>query len=256
MIKYEMIYEFIVRMLPNIRNKINIIIVSSDMTFPLQLDQRLPRTNLLYLNKYKSLTKHKYINKIFVENLDSVLPNTYPIPLGVISPNTNFNYYKEFINIDINKPLKFTNLNRLDTGKGQWKERQDVFNLSVKDWKEFYIGKKDGVIPHKKLLKKMADNLFTICVHGGGIDVNPKLWESLILGVIPIIKENKPYTDLYIDLDLPVVIVKEWTPDLIHEKNLIQWRNTYYSYFTDSEKRAKMLEILSLDYWIRYISEF
>ena len=46
----------------------------------------------------------------------------------------------------------------------------------------------------------MGSYLFTICVHGGGLDVNPKLWEALLIGVISIIRENKPYTDIYVRL--------------------------------------------------------
>ena len=100
----------------------------------------------------------------------------------------------------------------------------------------------------------MGENLFTICVHGGGLDVNPKLWEALLIGVIPIIRENKPYTDIYTENDLPVVIVKEWSNNTITHDNLLKWKNKYYNYFTNKEKRDKMLEILSLDYWVKYVS--
>ena len=46
------------------------------------------------------------------------LPNTYPIPLGInpIECQTNLSYFLKFINIDKNKPLKFTNFNRIRDG--------------------------------------------------------------------------------------------------------------------------------------------
>ena len=102
----------------------------------------------------------------------------------------------------------------------------------------------------------MGKYSFTICVHGGGLDVNPKLWEALLIGVIPIIKENKPYTDIYEGLDLPVVIIKDWDKQIINENNLIIWHNRYYNYFINEEKRKQMLYYLSLEYWINYVKTF
>ena len=96
--------------------------------------------------------------------------------------------------------------------------------------------------------------MFTLCVHGGGLDVNPKLWEAILVGVIPIIRETKPYTDIYVNLDLPVVIVENWDTDTINEENLIMWREKYYKYFTNTEERSRILKILSLEFWVDYVS--
>ena len=113
-----------------------------------------------------------------------------------------------------------------------------------------------GHQPHTEYLNRLGAYLFTICVHGGGLDVNPKLWEALLVGVIPIIKENRPYTDIYERLDLPVVIVNEWNSDTINEEKLTVWAQTYYTYFTNPEKRKQMLRYLTLDYWVGYVNEF
>lgn len=101
----------------------------------------------------------------------------------------------------------------------------------------------------------MGSYIFTICVKGGGLDVNPKLFEALLLGVIPIIKENKPYTNIYKRLDFPVVIVKSWEEDIINETNLKLWYKKYYHYFTDKIKREDMLKKMSLNYWIDYVNK-
>ena len=107
---------------------------------------------------------------------------------------------------------------------------------------------------HNNFLLEMNKYMFTLCISGGGIDYNPKLWEALLIGVIPIIKENKPYTDLYINHDLPVVILKDWNDDAITIDKLNEWKNKYYCYFIDSNKRKIMLDKLSLNYWVKYIS--
>jgi hypothetical protein len=150
------------------------------------------------------------------------------------------------------KPLNITNFNRTRCGTGQFAERKHVDQLCNTAWSPFFIHSKNK--SHDEYLRIMRKYMFTICVHGGGIDVNPKLWEALLIGVIPIIKENKPYTDLY--LDLPVVIVQYWDAKTITSEKLIMWHNTYYHHFTDHEKRKKMLDYLSLDYWIKCVKSF
>tara|TARA_B100000073_G_scaffold299853_1_gene265924 strand:- start:26 stop:862 length:837 start_codon:yes stop_codon:yes gene_type:complete len=252
-IKTEMITFFIDNLMNSINQTVNIVIGNADITFPNNIDKRfgvgqIPKKLL------EKLINNPFINKIFVENLDSYLPKTYPIPLGINTNESpaNLTYFEEFYNINIDKPLKFTNFNRNRNGKGQWEERGDVLKLCNTAWSEYYINTKPQ--KHNTYLKKMGENLFTICVHGGGLDVNPKLWEALLIGVIPIIRENKPYTNIYTENDLPVVIVKEWSNNTITHDNLLKWKNKYYNYFTNKEKRNKMLEILSLDYWVKYIS--
>jgi hypothetical protein len=253
----ELIIYFIDNILPKLIKPINLIISGEDYTFPNSIDKRMGlKINNDRLQQFKELGEHKFINKIFVENLDQDIANTFPIPLG-INPKecpTNILYFLQYENITINKPLKITNFNRTRDGKGQWEERSYVNYLCEKYWYKYYI--KSNHLTHKEYLKLMGKYMFTLCVHGGGLDVNPKLWEALLIGVIPIIKENKPYTDIYERLDLPVVIVKKWDIETINENNLVLWYNKYYIYFTNPIKRKKMLYYLTLDYWIKYVNNF
>ena len=114
------------------------------------------------------------------------------------------------------------------------------------------IAGEDYTFPNNTDKRIVSDT--NLCVHGGGLDVNPKLWEAILIGVIPIIRENKPYTDIYTRLDFPVVIIKEWESDTITEENLILWHNKYYNYFINNDKRKKILHNLTLDYWVEYIN--
>jgi hypothetical protein len=254
----KLIIYFIDNILPKLIKPINLIISGSDYTFPNNTDKRMKSNAVDYnmLQQFKNLGKHKFINKIFVENLDENIENTLPIPLG-INPREcpiNIDYFLQFENIDSKKPLKFTNFNRKRTGKGQWRERGYVKNLCKKHWCNYYIENDNQL--HTQYLQLMGKYTFTICVHGGGLDVNPKLWEALLIGVIPIIKENKPYTDIYKTFDFPVVIVKKWDIDTINEKNLLLWHKKYYEYFTNTIKRKELLQYLTLDFWVNYVSNF
>ena len=256
----NLIVYFYNKLLPDLTKPINLIIAGEDYTFPNNTDVRMSGVGVCNnLENLKNLGKHKMINKVFVENLDEHLENILPIPLG-INPNecpVDSNYFLNFENIDENKPLKITNFNRIRNGKGQWLERGTVMNLCKTNWSDFFMDFMDlNNTNHKQYLQLMGSQLFTICVHGGGLDVNPKLWEALLIGVIPIIRENKPYTDIYERFDFPVVIVKNWDIDTINKENLIVWRNKYYNYFTDNTKRKKMLNSLSLEFWVKYVQKF
>lgn len=253
---------FIDKLLPSLSQPINLVITGTDQTFPNNTDLRP------WLGKYpqcvNSLFQHPFVNKIFAENLDCASPKTFPIPLGVtgsIAPE----YYIKHENINPEKPLKLTNFNMVRYNSLQWAERQFVKILCESFWVDHYIEQHNnqfftqhGVrtrLTHESYLKILSEYMFTVCVHGGGLDVNPKLWEALLVGTIPIIRENKPYTDIYIDLDLPVVIVKDWSNSTINLENLTNWCGMYYHHFTDPDKRQDMLYKLSADHWINYIKQ-
>lgn len=251
-VQIDHINYFMDNMFDSINHKCNIIIGGGDITFPINTDVRYNNMDISKPN-LKKLINSQFVNKIFVENLSCYLPRTYPIPLG-INPSecpTTIDYFLKFENIDESKPLKVTNFNRTRNGKGQWTERGYVANLCKTNWSKFFIHVNNK--NHKDYLQIMGSYLFTICVCGGGLDVNPKLWEALLIGVIPIIKENKPYTDIYERCEFPVVIVKKWDANTINEHNLTMWYNKYYNYFKNKRKREKMLNHMSLDFWVKYV---
>lgn len=251
--------KFIDKALPVLTQPINLIIVTSDQTFPNSTDIRINILN--YSENLDILFKHPLINKIFVENLDCACPKTFSIPLGINSNSspTKSEYFLKYENINQKKPLKFTNFNVSRFNSTQWAERHYVNKLSEIHWSEHYIKthtkNKLKPISHEHYLKLLSEYMFTVCVHGGGLDVNPKLWEALLVGTIPIIRKNKPYTDIYTDLDFPVVMIQDWTHKTITLENLTIWRDKYYHHFTNPDKRQDMLYKLSADYWINYVKQ-
>tara|TARA_R110002167_G_scaffold262904_1_gene469588 strand:+ start:1495 stop:1800 length:306 start_codon:yes stop_codon:yes gene_type:complete len=91
-----------------------------------------------------------------------------------------------------------------------------------------------------------------LCGKGGGLDLNPKLFEALLVGTIPIIKRCPPLTDVY--EDWPVAIVDEWDEGAITYDVLCAWQKQYAKHFTDTAKRETVLRRLSLDYWAERIT--
>jgi hypothetical protein len=243
-------YDYILKQIYN--KKINLIIAGEDWTFPRSIDKRMIRTNPHKMKIFQEIINHPNINKIFVENLDMNLNQSkiIPIPLGINPAEgpINFNYFNKYFSK--NKILKVTNLNRDRNGKGQWAERGIVRSLCNTKWSSVFV-KVNQNFNQNKYLKILSKYAFTLCIHGGGLDPCPKLFEAIICGVIPIIKECKPLTNIF--LDLPVVIVKKWTPRLINHRILKIWYEKYKKFHLDDKLRFETLKKLSLDYWVKKI---
>lgn len=236
--------------LQKINQNINVIIAGEDKTYPNSIDLRHKQASWLI----NELHSHKYVNKIFIENLDSYVDKSEPLPLG-INPKlcpADWSYFSNYEKIDSTKRLKVVNFNISRSGNAQWDERLLVKHLYETSWKLNCL-QDIGQINHKQYLEILGNNMFSLCVHGGGLDPNPKLWEALLVGSIPIIRKNKPHTDIYVELGLPVVIVEDWSSETINSEKLKIWRDKYYDHFLDKQKRRNMLEKLSLDYWVKKV---
>ena len=256
-LKDKMINHFIDHILSKLTKPVNVVIAGEDYTFPNNTDQRMKNITSDRVTEYKNLGRHNMINKLFVENLDAPIINAIPIPLGVNPKESpvDMEYFLQFANVQERNSLKITNFNRTRCGKGQWLERCVVDKLCEINWREYFV-ETGNINDHRKYLKTLSSYAFTLCVHGGGLDVNPKLFEALLVGVIPIIRENKPYTDIYKRLDLPVVIVKEWTQNTINKENLLKWYGQYHNYFQNETRRNAMLNFMTLDFWIEEVEHY
>ncbi len=239
-------FKMCVKLLNKIKNNVVLIIAGADWTFPNSTDKRMPPVTKRAKNIYLNLVKSKKISHLFVENLDeNIGPKVSPIPLGVnphVSP-VNLNYFLQFENTDMMRPFKMTNFNRIRDGKGQWAERARVQELCETEWSSLYI--KHINMDYPDYLKKLSEYPFTLCVHGGGLDPCPKVFEAIAVKTIPIIKRSL-ISDVF--QNLPVAIVEEWTGESITSKKLKKWYDDYSPYFYN-ELRHETKKKLTLDYW-------
>jgi len=88
-------------------------------------------------------------------------------------------------------------------------------------------------------LKGIRQSTFVICPEGNGVDTH-RLWETLYLGRIPIIKNNLAISSLI--SDLPVLVVNDWNELL--DQNLVKEK------YTSLRKREFDFKKLSASYWI------
>ena len=89
------------------------------------------------------------------------------------------------------------------------------------------------------------------CGKGGGIEPNPKVFTSILLGVIPIVKRFVNCDILY--EGLPVVFIDEWRGDLVNVQKLKKWRDELSGFFY--KKREKVIYRLTVDYWKEYMEK-
>ena len=144
------------------------------------------------------------------------------------------------------RPVKMVFTNRVrGKGLGQWQDRalaaEMCRQLETCEVKSF----------HKSVFaREIRQYAFLLCVHGGGIDPNPNLFQALIAGVIPIIA---PFPAQSMYDDLPVLITDgNWTninSTYFSRKFLAAKMEEFAPYFEDENKRAHVLERLTMQYW-------
>ena len=86
-------------------------------------------------------------------------------------------------------------------------ERQRCYYLfSDKDWvtKGSHVPTLEG---RRVFLKELRNHKFVLCPRGNGVDTH-RLWETLYMGSIPIVKKDIAVNDFN---DLPILFVDDWT---------------------------------------------
>ena len=238
---YKMIF-------PTIRNPFVLIIASEDVSFPRgTLDLRINYYGP-FQKEIADLLASPLLLHIFVENLDTPGPKLTPIPLGLLHYE-NWDMYAPLlcdpptpINLD-QRSIRLLSCHRIRDGP-QWEDRARVTRYCKTVWADFveYAECLEPVDFHQKLTNAQ----FCVCVHGGGVDPSPRVWESLLSGAIPIL-EHSSLDEAY--SRFPVAYVDAWTPDAITPDKLSQWLTELRPYYEDVDKRRSVLSMMTTDYW-------
>lgn len=140
-------------------------------------------------DKYKELVDSNVITKIYSQNIDYSYSNTKLnlLPIGIANSMWKHGNLLELYDVIKstykNKKLKniYVNIN-----PSTYPYRKVLLD-KIKELNSFSLAKGK---PYKEYLLELASHRFCLCIRGNGIDTH-RFWESLYLGVIPVIINNK-----------------------------------------------------------------
>ena len=183
----------------------------------------------------------------FCQNKDIRHNKLFSLPIGIGNADEpNSISHKIVGNTDViyeisRTPKFFKNLVYLNiTPENYPSERIEILNLyKDKNWVT-YEQPIVTVQGHRNFLKNIYEHKFVFAPRGAGIDTH-RLWESLYLRTIPIVKKCIGMEDFY---DLPILFVDNW--ENLNEEYL----NEKYDEIMSKEYN---LDKLKISYWIEFI---
>ena len=101
-------------------------------------------------------------------------------------------------------------------------------------------------VHYTDILEKYAQYRFILSPRGNGLDCH-RTWEAFLLGAI-VIMESSSLDDMFINNDLPVIILKNFSElNNVTEKHLEEWYNTH----KHKTEKNKILQKFAPEYWVQ-----
>jgi len=149
----------------------------------------------------------------FATNMGYVNPKLTGLPIGITNNTKESSDHVIFGNISImlevaERPRTIHNLVYMNFLISTYPhERQVCYNTFVgKPW--VTVGHSEKTLEARKnFLIDIRNHMFVLCPRGNGVDTH-RLWETLYMGSIPIVKRDVAFNDV---LDLPILFINEWT---------------------------------------------
>jgi hypothetical protein len=184
----------------------------------------------------------------YTVNKQSKYTNIYSIPLGITNNTNESEIHPIYGDLDcmikvMNEEINYKNLVYMNFNINTYpKERQIVWDL-FKNNEWVTIGNIVNTIEGRtNFLREIKSHRFVLCPRGNGVDTH-RLWETLYMGSIPIVKKDIGYEEFY---DLPICFIDDWNQineDFL-EKEKIRINNTNYC-----------LDKLKISFWIDKIKK-
>ena len=254
---FKFFYHNIYNTIPK-NHKYILIIGNEDYTIPINIDVRWGKYEMIHSYMWDDIINNEQILHVFATHLTiNANSKCSPLPVGFnpvehIDNDIDTLLLKD-VNLNImNKDIKICMCCRTrEWESAQWDERLHVRNLCLtSSWNAFSVC---GNIDINHFFDKIQSYSFLMCVHGGGMEPNPKAFCAIYCGTIPIMKRFINCEILYDDL--PVVFVEDWKEEYITLEKLEKWREDLKEYFYDTTKREKVLEKLTSKYWWDYVQK-
>ena len=181
-------------------------------------------------------------------NKETTDPRVHSLPLGITNDCSDTPIHPIFGNLDImvevmNTPRIIKNRVYMNFNVSTWPvERSPVYNY-FKHSKWVTCGNILNTLEGRKVfLEDIHNHDFVLCPRGGGVDTH-RLWETLYMGSIPIVRRDIAMQDFS---DLPICFVDYWdqvTPEFL-DSELKRIQNGVFN-----------MEKLKISYWIKAIQD-
>jgi len=184
----------------------------------------------------------------FTVNKQTTRPNVFSLPLGITNDTNESELHPIYGNTDCMIQVMYEHIETKHTVYMNFNistypiERQYVWNLfKNKPWVK--IGSIENTIDGRiHFLREIKSSNFVLCPRGNGLDTH-RLWETLYMGSIPIIKRNIGYDDFS---DLPICFINDW--EEVNQKFL-------QNEFIRIKTKSWNMEKLKIGYWIDKIKD-
>lgn len=171
----------------------------------------------------------------------------HALPLGITNNTNESELHPIYGNLNsmikvMNEPKQDKNLVFMNFNLSTHPERSKVFGLfQDKEWvtKGIIENTLDG---RTRFLREIRNHTFVLCPRGNGIDTH-RLWETLYMGSIPIVKRDIGYSDFE---DLPICFIDSWddvNPDFLNQETQRILSGNWN------------MDKLKVSYWIQKIKE-
>lgn len=190
---------------------------------------------------------NKYADGIevwFSTNVNYRHPKLYSLPIGITNDCNDSPLHRIYGNTDVmlrvadrpsnrahNTKLMYMNFN-IDT----YCDRPSIYKKFVHE-PYVTVGQIDNTMQGRELfLTQLRNHKYCLCPRGNGIDTH-RLWESLYMGTIPVVKREIAYEQF---ADLPILFVDDYSE--ITEQYLNEQYSKIMSTFWNMDK-------LNMTYW-------
>jgi hypothetical protein len=173
-------------------------------------------------------------------------PRVHGLPLGITNNTQESELHSVYGNVDLmvevaNQPREIKNLVYMNFAVHTYPpERQMVLDMfKDKPWVTAE-SPENSISGRKRFLQNARNHSFVLCPRGNGIDTH-RLWETLYMGSIPIVRKDIAHSDW---LDLPILFVDKWE-DVTEERlraELVRFQTTQWN-----------MEKLFIRYWVYHI---
>jgi hypothetical protein len=183
----------------------------------------------------------------FAINKDCTAGNIYGLPLGITNNTNESNIHPIYGDTDImisamQLPRRITNLVYMNFSIYTYPtERTMCYNI-FKDKPWVTLGTSENTLAgRRRFLEDIRNHKFVLCPRGNGIDTH-RLWETLYMGSIPIVKRHIALAEFN---DLPILFIDDWnevTEEMLHNK------------YAEITSKSWNMDKLKISYWKNLIT--